>query len=202
VIPTLPLPLRNRLAETILAALHDTRARAQLAALASDDGAAASWLAGADTRRELVGADTRYVGPLLERARRASAAVAGRPLRAPATDLATALHDAAALFDAGLHFEVHELLEPYWSTSEGATREALQGLIQAAVGFQHLANGNLAGARSLLTDATGRLHGRKLLGRDLDTFARGLVQAVEAVDRGAAVAVPAFPGRLSPDGRT
>jgi len=183
VIPTLPLPLRNRLAETILAALHDARARGELAALSRDE-AVEEWLAGADAR---------WAAPLAERARRAWAALARRPLRETAADLAQALDDAAALFDAGLHFEVHEILEPHWVTSEGGAREALQGLIQAAVGFQHFANGNLAGARSLLSEAAARLHERKLLGRDLEAFARAVAEAAEAVSTGAPVVAPPFP---------
>ena len=46
---TLPLALRNRLAETILAALHDADARRALAALTTDEGAATR-LDGADAR--------------------------------------------------------------------------------------------------------------------------------------------------------
>jgi predicted metal-dependent hydrolase len=183
VIPTLPLRLRNRLAETILAALHDAAARRELAALSAAD-AAARWL-GDD--------EARWAAPLAERARGACAALAGRALHGARADLAQALEDAAALFDAGLHFEVHELLEPHWATSEGETREALQGLIQAAVGFQHLANGNVAGARSLLIDAGGRLHGRALLGRDLEPFARAAGQAAARIAAGQAVSAPAFP---------
>lgn len=182
-IPTLPLPLRNRLAETILAALHDSSARDELAAL-NTDAAVEEWLAGADAR---------WAAPLAERARRASAALARRPLHAAPTDLAQALDDAAALFDAGLHFEVHEILEPHWVTSEGEAREALQGLIQAAVAFQHLANGNLAGARSLLVEASARLRGRRLLGRDLDAFARAAAAAAAAVAGGTAVVPSPFP---------
>ena len=170
-IPTLPLRLRNRLAETILAALHDAAARRELAALSAPAAAA----------------------PLAARARSACAALAGRPLHGSRAELAQALEDAAALFDAGLHFEVHEVLEPHWASSEGETREALQGLIQAAVGFQHLANGNVAGARSLLIDAGGRLHGRMLLGRDLEPFARAAGQAAARIAAGQAVSAPAFP---------
>jgi len=185
VIPTLPLALRNRLAETILAALHDADARRALAALSTDEGAA-TWLDGADAR---------WTAPLTERARRASAALAGRPLHSPNADLVQALDDAAALFDAGLHFEVHEILEPHWVVSEGDTREALQGLIQAAVAFQHLANGNLAGARSLLVEASARLRGRRLLGRDLDAFARAAAAAAVAVAGGITVVPSPFPSR-------
>lgn len=182
-IPTLPLPLRNRLSETILAAFHDARAREELASLTRSD-AVERWLAGADRR---------WAWSLTERARRAGDVLAGRPLRRPDVAVAAALDDAALLFDAGLHFEVHELLEPHWAASVDDVREALQGLIQAAVGFQHLANGNRAGARSLLAEAGERLHRRRLLGRDLDPFARATADMADAVDAGAPVVPPPFP---------
>jgi hypothetical protein len=184
VIPTLPLPLRNRLAEMILAGFHDAAARRELASL-GDAQTVERWLAGADRK---------WAWPLGERARRAGAALAQRPLRSARVDLATALEDAALLFDAGLHFEVHEILEPHWVTSEGDTREALQGLIQTAVGFQHLANGNLAGAGSLLAEAGARLQGRRLLGRDLDGFARAVAELAGRAGAGEPVVPPPFPG--------
>jgi hypothetical protein len=87
--------------------------------------------------------------------------------------LGAALDAAAALFDTGLYFEVHELLEPHWIRAKGCDREALQGLIQVAVGFQHLANGNIAGARALLREGSARIVGFSLEGLDLDPFARG-----------------------------
>jgi hypothetical protein len=60
------------------------------------------------------------------------------------------LERAAALARHGLFFEVHELLEPVWFRAPEPTRTALQGLIQVAVAFHHLENGNREGARSLL----------------------------------------------------
>ena len=66
------------------------------------------------------------------------------------------------------------MLEPRWMRSEGPARQALQGLIQAAVGYHHLANGNLEGARALLHDGAAKLLGQRLAGRDLDAFARAV----------------------------
>ncbi|HXU87546.1 MAG TPA: DUF309 domain-containing protein [Methylomirabilota bacterium] len=127
-----------------------------------------------------------------ERARRASAALAGAPLTPPA-DVPAALAAAARLFDAGLFFEVHELLEPHWRRAhDAATRESLQGLIQIAVAWQHLANGNVAGARSLLGEGGARLHGRELDGIALDAFARAALETVHALPR---ATPPAFPRR-------
>ena len=59
--------------------------------------------------------------------------------------------------------------------------------------FQHLANGNLAGARSLLVEAGARLHGRRLLGRDLDAFARAAGEAATRVAESRPVVAPPFP---------
>ena len=123
---TLPLSLRNRLADLILDALHDGAARRGLEAVA---------------------------------------AVCADP------PLPVGLEEAATLFEAGLYFETHEVLEPFWMRALGAEREALQGLIQVAVGFQHLANDNLDGARALLRDGATKLAGHRLDRRATSAFA-------------------------------
>jgi uncharacterized protein len=126
------------------------------------------------------------------RARRASEALADAPLAAPA-DVRAALTAAARLFDAGLFFEVHEVLEPHWMAARDPDRDALQGLIQIAVGWQHLVNGNVPGARSLLADGARRLHGRRLLGVDFDRFAQASLDAVDLVPDAAAPPFPRLP---------
>jgi predicted metal-dependent hydrolase len=184
VLPTLPLRVRNRLASAILAALGDEDARRALRALASDDTAARAWLAPEEDQ---------LTAAVRERARRAAGALTDRPPLAAETDLGQALQAAGLLFDAGLHFEVHEVLEPHWMSARGEAREVLQGLIQVAVAYQHLANGNHAGARSLLVEGSGRLHARALAGVDLDPFAHAAAAAAERVATGQPVAVPSFP---------
>ena len=47
-------------------------------------------------------------------------------------------------------FEAHELWEELWSEYYLADRTLIQGLIQLAVSFVHLGNGNLNGAKSLM----------------------------------------------------
>jgi hypothetical protein len=183
VIPTLPLRLRNRLAGTILAALRDTAARRELARLAGEDGVR-DWLASDEAR---------WADPLTARARAACAALADRPLLGSAPDLRQTLDAAASLFDAGLYFEVHEALEAHWTAASGEAREALQGLIQVAVAWQHLANGNLAGARSLLLEGRARLHRARLLGTDLEPFARAAGEAAERLGAGLPITPPRFP---------
>ena len=184
-IPTLPLRLRNRLAETILRALHDPTARRQLERLAADP-TAESWLEGAEREHEAL---------LRSRARRATEALAGHPPIAADPSLDEALAAAVTLFDAGLHFEVHELLEPYWVRAEGREREALQGLIQIAVGYQHLANGNLQGARSLLIDGTRRLRAGNVPALDLSTFVAAVADTIPRLTEDPPPPAPPFPRR-------
>jgi hypothetical protein len=71
--------------------------------------------------------------------------------------LVACLDRAASLADAGLFFEVHELLEPVWLRADGAERLGLQGLIQVAVGFHHAGHGNREGAVSLLAEGLAKL---------------------------------------------
>jgi hypothetical protein len=177
-IPTPPLRLRDRLAETILTALGDPDARPALERGDFD------WLG--DARPD-------HAAMVRARARRAHEALAGCPMLPADPSLEQTLIAAAALFDAGLHFEVHELLEPHWAGAQGAERQALQGLIQIAVGFQHLANGNVEGARSLLAEGSLRLRDGRLAGLALDRFADAAAAAAEHVAGGDAVAVPRFP---------
>lgn len=192
---TLPLPLRNRLAELIIDAFHDAAARDSLETLVAacaDPGALGEsvpprfpielfehrgdgWRIRAGYRA--------HAADLAERAGRAARALAGRPLATGDPPLAEILDEAASLFEAGLYFEVHELLEPSWIRADGATRQGLQGLIQVAVGFQHLANGNVEGARALLHEGAAKLLGQRLEGRDADGFARSVAACEREVIR-------------------
>jgi predicted metal-dependent hydrolase len=211
---TLPLPLRNRLAELTLEALRTSEARRALEEVwrfcsgPTPSLLAASLSAGfplefferrGDTLVLKV-AYSRFRDELCERIGRAWSLLGGRPLSSTHPSLDTALGEAADLFDAGLYFEVHELLEPYWIGAQGQEQEVLQGLIQVAVGFHHLANGNLEGARSLLDEGSAKLPGRSLGGRPVGPFALAIRQALDAVVRSEAggitfdwSAVPRFP---------
>jgi hypothetical protein len=213
---TLPLPLRNRLADLVLDALHDADARRVLEAVAAvcadsraleRTGPPREFPADLFERRDdgwrLRSGYREHAVPFAERAGRATHALATRALDPPDPSLDTALAQAGALFTAGLYFEVHEILEPHWMRAEGEARETLQGLIQAAVGYQHLANGNLAGARALLHDGAAKLLGRKRPGADLDAFARGVADHARALTLPDARAagfdwscVPRFPARV------
>lgn len=209
----LPLPLRNRLADLILDSVHDGAAREGLAAVAAvcDDPNAV----------EASALPPRFPADLFERGPRGLAVRSGyaaharefcararagwgvlraRPLDPADAPLGSVLAVAAALFDAGLFFEVHELLEPHWFRAEGAERERLQGLIQVAVGFQHLANGNLRGAVLLLHEGGRRLQGG-LAGLELESFAAAAQRcgaAAAALDPADAGAAARFDWTMAP----
>jgi hypothetical protein len=68
-----------------------------------------------------------------------------------------ALARGIAQFNHGLFFECHDTLEEVWSGVRGPSRDFFQGLIQVAVGFYHLGNGNRAGGTRLLRRALARL---------------------------------------------
>jgi hypothetical protein len=51
-------------------------------------------------------------------------------------------------FNEGRYFEAHDVLEDLWQGYREPDRVFLQALIQTAVGFYHLENDNLKGARS------------------------------------------------------
>jgi len=181
VIRSLPRRLRNRVAETIIAAGYDASARREL-----------ETVAGGDSRGWLDPAQRELQPRLHDRAKAALRALASVPAHAGGAGVADSLAFAGALFDAGLYFEVHEVLEPHWvRASDAAEREALQGLIQVAVGYQHFADGNVAGARSLLEEGGRRLHERRVFGVDFEGLARAAVTAARELP--APPAAPRFP---------
>ena len=54
-------------------------------------------------------------------------------------------------------FKCHETLEAIWLKQEGGAKELLQGLIQIAVGYHHMLDGNLEGALKLLNRGLKRV---------------------------------------------
>ncbi len=56
------------------------------------------------------------------------------------------LQRGVAQFNARHYFECHDTLEELWAGLRDERRDFVQGLIQLAVAFYHLANGNLPGA--------------------------------------------------------
>ncbi|MFD4294253.1 DUF309 domain-containing protein [Rhodococcus sp. NPDC058532] len=70
---------------------------------------------------------------------------------------ADTVDEAQRLFDAGLPFHAHEVLEDAWKSAPEAERPLWQGLAQLAVGFTHLRRGNRVGAGSLLVRGRDRI---------------------------------------------
>jgi hypothetical protein len=166
--PGLPLPLRDALAALAIAAFEDDAAVEALRWLATPGGVvqgrAATRLVSAHLidpgGQTLLAVHAPHAARVATHAARALRAAAGaRALPPPRGDdpVRRALRQAAALWDVGLFFEVHEVLETVWRTTSGAPREALQGVIQLAVAHHHLAHGNLRGARRLLREGLRRL---------------------------------------------
>lgn len=168
VVSTVPLPLRNALAELAIAALDDAGARATLAWLERPAAPAPAGVAdhlvhlqlAEPGERALSTLYTPHAETIAHHARRAlRAAARHRAPAASADEVTSALHRAVALWEEELFFEVHEVLEAVWATAHGDLRQALQGVIQVAVGLHHLAHGNPRGARKLLHDGRARLAG-------------------------------------------
>ena len=70
---------------------------------------------------------------------------------------AEALVHGVRLFNERRFYESHDVLEEVWRPLRGPGRSFLQGLIQVAVAFHHLEQGNLRGASSVMERAVSRL---------------------------------------------
>lgn len=99
--------------------------------------------------------------------------------------LEQAIRDAAVLFNEGLYFEFHELLEPFWMAEVDEQRKAfLKGLIQIAVAFHHLFNRNYRGALALLQGGLEKAQGcgPRFYRLHLDGFLKGLKRCLLALE--------------------
>jgi hypothetical protein len=89
-----------------------------------------------------------------------------------------ALEEGCRRFDAGQFFEAHEVWEDVWHVETGATRLALQGLIQIAAGFHKgLVQGRPSGMVRLLEAGLRRLEASGGIGRfELEAFRAGVAR--------------------------
>ncbi len=94
----------------------------------------------------------------------------GRPRAS--TDLQRGL----ALFNAGLFFECHELLEGLWKATSGPDKDFYHGVVQVAAAFYHFEKHNRHGAVTLLTKGRDKLapYPSTYLGIDVAAFRRSL----------------------------
>ncbi len=65
--------------------------------------------------------------------------------------------EGATLFNERRYFESHEVWEALWHDVGGDERQLLQGLIQLAAAYHHLAHGNRSGAEYLYRRGRERL---------------------------------------------
>jgi hypothetical protein len=192
------LLLRDALAASFVAACaEDAEARGRIEALGawaagrplSPDARAHLSALRAENERALFGPDGELCAEFAtlapyarDRALRFSAALGW--LRADQGD-GDPLRAARAAWDAGLFFEVHELLEPVWLRAEGVRKTALQGLILAGAGLHHLVGANRAGAAALLRDSARKLTESPCLdGADLAAFGRGMAELAARIADG------------------
>lgn len=91
---------------------------------------------------------------------------------------AAELRRGIALFNAGLYFECHELLEGVWRATPGPERAFYHGVVQVAAAFYHYEKRNFHGARTLLTKGLQKLEEFPDQYREVDLGAfRGLLRS-------------------------
>ena len=115
-----------------------------------------------------------------------------------------ALVKGIAEFNAGLFFECHDTLEDMWGGIRGPSRDFFQGLIQVAVAYYHLGNGNAAGAESMMRRALKRFerYPSRYCGFDVDAQRGRLGQWLGRFAAGEGVATTADQPRWHFDGIT
>ncbi len=123
----------------------------------------------------------------------------------PARDLEEAVVRAATLFNAGLYFEFHEILEGYWmSQAKGPTRQFLQGLIQIAIGFYQIERHNPVGAIAQFQKGLEKVEGLgdRYLGVELGSFLAAVRACRDRVAALGAARIAEFDRTLVPALRT
>ena len=98
-----------------------------------------------------------------------SASVEDEPVMNLASDQGE-FHRGLDLFNRAHFFDAHEVLEDVWRAlpRDRPLRRHLQGMVQLAVAFHHVAKGNHLGARSVLARALRNLNGAENSCPDLD----------------------------------
>lgn len=94
---------------------------------------------------------------------------------------------ALELFNREKFFECHDALEEIWLEDFGSDHLFYQGLIQAAVGFHHVAGGKLGAGRTMMSKALEKLApypgdhrgiGLEVLRREVHEWKRLLDEAI------------------------
>ncbi len=99
------------------------------------------------------------------------------------------LQRGVAQWNARLFFECHDTLEELWAGLRDERRDFVQGLIQLAVAFYHLGNGNRSGAVRLFDRGLDRLrrYPPGYAGLETGPLREAAARWREAADAGAAL---------------
>ena len=97
-----------------------------------------------------------------------------------ATKMESLFQKGLAEYEKGDYFEAHEAWEDLWSDYQLSDRKFIQGLIQLAVSFVHLGNGNMIGAKNLLKKCENKFSEYTGIHRNINVDE--LKSAIEAVD--------------------
>ncbi len=102
------------------------------------------------------------------------------------------------LFNRGYFFDAHEALETAWRAEAGAGRELYRGILQVAVGYEHIRRGNSVGAIKMIDRAHRWLlpFPDRCQGVDLAAFRADYIQVKQAVLALGAERIAQFDRRL------
>jgi hypothetical protein len=104
--------------------------------------------------------------------------------RIRADGVADPVRRAVCLWNEGLYFEVHEILESVWNDDQRWRKEALRGLIQAAGVFVHRERGAGRAAAKLAARAASHLRRHRRDLAEIDNIEE-LIEVMENPDRAA-----------------
>lgn len=144
-------PFNDRKARDI----RNSLSTALVSDLGSGTGAGVDMVADAWLKENLLPPYRGYIRQTLERYRRVADQIKSASIRDPR-------YQAVVLWNAGLFFELHELLETVWRVARSEARTGLKGLIQAAGVYVHQTRGNTVASRGLAVRARRNL----IAGRD------------------------------------
>jgi hypothetical protein len=160
-------PFNDRMARDI----RNSLSAALISDLGSATGATVEQAAAVWIQKELPPVCREYIRQTLERYRHVADQIRSDLIQDPGLQ-------ALVLWNAGLFFELHELLETVWRVAEGADRTALKGLIQAAGVYVHQLRGNAAAAGGLAQRARRNL----LAGRDRLAFVADIDRLIQGLE--------------------
>jgi hypothetical protein len=160
-------PFNDRKARDI----RNSLSSALVSDLAVEKGTAVEKVAGDWKMRDLRSSDRGYIRQTLERYQQVVNQIKFARIEDPQ-------YQALVLWNAGLFFELHELLETVWRAARAGARTGLKGLIQAAGVYVHQLRGDAPAAQGLARRAKRNL----LAGQDHLAFVKNLDRLIQCLD--------------------